>query len=204
MGGAVEYDLMEDMERWARENGIDCDEETLSDVTREIITEQPWCDPFVFRGRSSNSDYDKLKSSFDNLFDNKNNKYEMKHLKQFNESTSNVLTYQDILDLVNNNQVKLINDEDKSIIEYINRIVNFNSGRGVDILSKPLNPNNKSIFTIGDSYAVVMVDNKPSVIICEYELMNPFEFGDVVICPGHDSITCYNKVTGEHKTKYIR
>jgi hypothetical protein len=46
---------------------------------------------------------------------------------------------------------------------------------------------------IGDSFLIVFEEGKPSVIIGEYELCNSFEFGDVVICPGHDSITCYNK-----------
>jgi hypothetical protein len=131
----------------------------------------------------------------------------MRHLKSFNEENEfNQVTYKDILDLVENDQLKLINIEKKVIINYINEMVKLNfKGRGVDILNNPIESGRrKGLVEIGDSFVVVFEDNKPSVIIGEYELCNPFEFGDVVVCPGHDSITCYNKKTGEHQTSYIR
>jgi hypothetical protein len=34
--------------------------------------------------------------------------------------------------------------------------------------------------------------------------MNPFVFGDIIVVPGHDSITCYNFKTGEDTTGDIR
>ena len=131
----------------------------------------------------------------------------MRHLKSFNEENEfNQVTYKDILDLVENDQLKLINIEKKVIINYINEMMKLNfKHRGVDILNNPIESGRiKGLVEIGDSFVVVFEDNKPSVIIGEYELSNPFEFGDVVVCPGHDSITCYNKKTGEHQTSYIR
>jgi hypothetical protein len=131
----------------------------------------------------------------------------MRHLKSFNEENEfNQVTYKDILDLVENDQVKLINIQKRDIINYINEMVELNSKRrGVDILNNPIETGRrKGLVEIGDSFVVVFEDNKPSVIIGENELCNPFEFGDVVICPGHDSITCYNKKTGEHQKSRIR
>jgi hypothetical protein len=53
-------------------------------------------------------------------------------------------------------------------------------------------------------YILVVKDGKIEVAIYEYEIMNPFVFGDVIVVPGHDSITCYNYKTGEYKVGYIR
>ena len=55
-----------------------------------------------------------------------------------------------------------------------------------------------------DDLVLVLDGSVVDAIICENELINPFVFGDIVVCPGHDSITCYNKVTKEHKTSHIR
>ena len=130
----------------------------------------------------------------------------MKHLKTFNEENEfKSVTYKDLLDLVESDQIKLINTEKENIVEYIDEIVELNQKRrGVDILNNPIAKNQRSLVTIDDSFVVLFEGGNPTVIIGEYELCNPFEFGDVVICPGHDSITCYDKKTGEHKTAYIR
>ena len=56
----------------------------------------------------------------------------------------------------------------------------------------------------GHEFALIVKDGRIEVAISEYEISNPFVFGDVVIVPGHDSITCYNFKTGENTTKYIR
>ena len=56
----------------------------------------------------------------------------------------------------------------------------------------------------GHEFALIVKDGKIEVAISEYEIMNPFVFGDVIIVPGHDSITCYNLKTGESTTEYIR
>ena len=42
------------------------------------------------------------------------------------------------------------------------------------------------------------------VAIYGYEIMNPFVFGDVIVVPGHDAVTCYNFKTGESKSGFIR
>jgi len=56
----------------------------------------------------------------------------------------------------------------------------------------------------GAEFVLIVKDGKIEVAISEYEIMNPFVFGDVVVVPGHDSITCYNLKTGESTTEYIR
>ena len=53
-------------------------------------------------------------------------------------------------------------------------------------------------------FVLIVKDGKIEVAISEYEISNPFLFGDVIVVPGHDSITCYNFKTGESTTEYIR
>ena len=56
----------------------------------------------------------------------------------------------------------------------------------------------------GAEYALIVKDGEIEVVIYEYEIMNPFVFGDIVVVPGHDSITCYNYKTGESTKEHIR
>ena len=56
----------------------------------------------------------------------------------------------------------------------------------------------------GHEFALIVKDGKIEVAISEYEIINPFVFGDVIVVPGHDSITCYNFKTGEHIIEAIR
>jgi hypothetical protein len=56
----------------------------------------------------------------------------------------------------------------------------------------------------GAEFVLIVKDGKIEVAISEYEISNPFVFGDIVIVPGHDSITCYNLKTGESTTEHIR
>ena len=56
----------------------------------------------------------------------------------------------------------------------------------------------------GAEFVLIVKDGKIEVAISEYEIMNPFVFGDVIVVPGRDSITCYNLKTGESTTEYIR
>jgi len=141
----------------------------------------------------------------------------MKHIKQFNEasdSNPNLLpTYQDIIDMLDAKQLKTINCDEEDIKKYINRIIEMNKEKKPNLVNEPFDPymlrrgndsNGTQLASLFDSYCVVVENGVPSVIISEYELMNPFIFGDVVICPGHDSITCYNIETGESKTGDIR
>ena len=53
-------------------------------------------------------------------------------------------------------------------------------------------------------FVCIVKDGKIEVAIYEYEITNPFVFGDVIVVPGHDSITCYNYKTDEVKVGYIR
>ena len=141
----------------------------------------------------------------------------MKHIKQFNEasdSNPNLLpTYQDIIDMIDAKQLKMINCDEESIKKYINRIVEMNKERKPNLINEPFDTymlrrggdiNGTQLASLFDSYCVVVENGVPTAIISEYELMNPFIFGDVVICPGHDSITCYNIETGGYKTGHIR
>jgi len=36
------------------------------------------------------------------------------------------------------------------------------------------------------------------------ELMNPFEFKNIVVMPGRDYVICYDLITGETKKAHIR
>ena len=56
----------------------------------------------------------------------------------------------------------------------------------------------------GREFVLIVKDGKIEVAISEYEIMNPFVFGDIIVVPGHDSITCYNFKTGEDTTGDIR
>ena len=56
----------------------------------------------------------------------------------------------------------------------------------------------------GREFVLIVKDGKIEVAISEYEIMNPFVFGDIIVVPGNDSITCYNFKTGESKSGFIR
>lgn len=141
----------------------------------------------------------------------------MKHIKQFNEASdsnpNSLPTYQDIIDMLDAKQLKTIKCDEEDIKKYISRIIEMNKEKKPNLINEPFDPymlrrggdtNGTQLASLFDSYCVVVENGVPSVIISEYELMNPFIFGDVVICPGHDSITCYNIETGESKTGHIR
>lgn len=132
----------------------------------------------------------------------------MKHLKKYNESNkSDKITYKNIIDLVNNNQIETINNAEKYIVKYINNMVDLNNrSRRVNILNKQIGSNSglEHILIIGDKYVVIVENGKPNVLIQVDGMVNPFEFGDVVVLPGYDYIICYNKITGEHKKSLIR
>ena len=56
----------------------------------------------------------------------------------------------------------------------------------------------------GREFVLIVRDGQIEVAIYEYEIINPFVFGDIIVVPGHDSITCYNFKTGEDKSGFIR
>jgi hypothetical protein len=139
----------------------------------------------------------------------------IKKWDNFNESadSNSAPTYQDIVDMLESDKINLVGCDKSDIIEYINRMENYNKDRFPNFMQKPFgdsprykNSLQDSVYLeeIGDSYCVVIESGKPSVIIQEYELMNPFIFNNIVICPGHDSITCYDLKTKETKTGHIR
>ena len=108
------------------------------------------------------------------------------------------ITYNELLNLVKTDKIKLINTNEYYINDYFKKLIK--SGRNMD--SKIGGYNN--LIVIDERFVVVLNRSGENAIIGEYELFNPFVFGDVVVCPGHDTITCYNKSTSVGKTFRIR
>ena len=131
-------------------------------------------------------------------------------IKKFNEAEVNenlgIPTYMELLDMIENDEIKLVNTDKDDFINHIDRSLQWNIGRGRDISNNPIaNPGSIRDGIIYDGDAIYVMDgNRPIAVIIEYELMNPFVFGDVIVVPGHDSITCYNLKTGESTTEHIR
>lgn len=116
----------------------------------------------------------------------------MAKISKFKESTGNTTTWKQLSELIKSDKVKLIRVDLDEITELAD-----------ELGDKPISLKNSDITEVYD-YVIVWKDSVPVAVILEYELINPFVFGDIVICPGHDSITCYNKVTGESKRSNIR
>jgi hypothetical protein len=116
----------------------------------------------------------------------------MKHLKKFNEDMeSNELGY------------KLIGPIDPEEVE--GEIQIGDSFKNYSFAKLPDGSELKGGYDEGHhEYVLVVKNGIIEVAIYEYEIMNPFVFGDIIIVSGHDSITCYNFVTGEQKTVDIR
>lgn len=54
--------------------------------------------------------------------------------------------------------------------------------------------------------AILVFDEagNPEAYLEEYELSNPFAFRNILVLPGHDSITCYDIETRKSETFHIR
>jgi hypothetical protein len=137
----------------------------------------------------------------------------MKHIKKYTESKEQdggpILTWRMILD--NLDKIKLVNLTKSDVEEFIKDLQKNDRnvwGRKIDLDSEVDPYFKKSHLTniaVFEDFAILVDENDtPTTLIYEYELSNPFEFGDIIICPGHDSITCYNKVTGESISEGIR
>ena len=113
--------------------------------------------------------------------------------------TAGIPTWGETIELIKEGKVKLIGYEIEELEEYCD---------DESCLDKPIGNKkyiSEGISDIDERFVIVYNDDFiPTAVISEYELMNPFVFGDVIVCPGHDSVTCYNKVTGEHTTGHIR
>ncbi len=117
------------------------------------------------------------------------------------ESVENKLTYSELLDILKREEVKFINSSFEDIKENILYMREFNLKHGnKDIFDSPVDEENGMYYI--NEYGIFL--EKEKVVIGEYEMSNPFIFGDVVVVPGRDSITCYNLKTGEHVVSYIR
>ena len=128
----------------------------------------------------------------------------MTKIKKFNESKNSIPTWNELLSLIDGSKVKLVNVNKSDIEDHLLILSKYNGGK--DFGNLPVATSIQDGIADIDERFVIIFDgsNIPLSIISEYELMNPFVFGDIVICPGHDSITCYNKKTGEHIRSYIR
>jgi len=111
----------------------------------------------------------------------------MKHIKKFNED----------MDMESGLGFKLIGIEESEIEGDIK--IGYSFGKLPDGSELKEGHDNG-----GAEFALIVKDGRIEVAISEYEISNPFLFGDVIVVPGHDSITCYNLKTGESTTEYIR
>lgn len=121
----------------------------------------------------------------------------MAEIRRFNDDKG-VPTYAELLDMIHDGSIKMINVEESDVKSYVDMLIKYNKNK--DIPNSPIGRDRGGLIEIGENFVFVA----PDVLIGEYELCNAFTFGDIVVCPGHDSITCYNKVTGQSKRAYIR
>lgn len=135
----------------------------------------------------------------------------MKKFTSLNENKFESYTWEELIFRVKNNECKLVGilleELQKDLSDY------FPAGDYDDVLGQSIGKGqwgeskittNKFI-VISEVFVVVFNDDyAPIALICEYEVVNPFWFGDIIVVPGHDSITCFNKVTLESKRAYIR
>jgi len=126
------------------------------------------------------------------------------NIKRFNESKS-IITFQQLLDMIDKNEIDVVNTDKESLGEYLERLSRYNKGK--DFFKEPImNVRQRdNLIEVGEDFCIVLNESgEPIALIGEYELCNSFIFNNVVICPGHDSITCYDLTDGSHKTTHIR
>lgn len=117
----------------------------------------------------------------------------MKHLKKYNEDMDSNPGYK-VVGSMDPDEVQGQIEVERSDISDTRAFANLPDGSEL-----------KFGYDEADSEFVCIVkDGKIEVAIYEYEITNPFVFGDVIVVPGHDSITCYNYKTDEVKVGYIR
>jgi len=98
------------------------------------------------------------------------------------------------------------------LIDYLERNIAFNIERNDnDLTNKPIGyqTGTESFIGIDESlglwqFVVILKSGQPHALLHVGEMMNPFEFGDIVVAPGRDYILCYNLKTDERKKAYIR
>ncbi len=106
-------------------------------------------------------------------------------------------TWREVIELIKEDKIQLIGYEIDELEDYCEDCMDNAVGNLKNIRN--------GISEISERFVIVYnEDNFPKAVISQNELINPFIFGDVIVCPGHDSVTCYNKKTGEHKTGHIR
>lgn len=140
----------------------------------------------------------------------------MKHLKKYNESADHKYpyTWDELIYRIETDECKLQpskytspNDYKKETIESLKGMLERMSERNSDINTEPIvDPNEiKDGIVEIRNFLIVFDENlAPVAIMNEYDSMNPFVFNDMVILPGRDSITCYDKSTGEFRKERIR
>jgi hypothetical protein len=125
----------------------------------------------------------------------------MKHIRKFNEDI--IVTSDSNAEMESGLGFKLIGieaDEIEGDIKIGHSLGKLPGGYELKEGYDESGPNQSS----SAEFVLIVKDGKIEVAISEYEISNPFVFGDVVVVPGHDSITCYNLKTGESTEGYIR
>ncbi len=110
-------------------------------------------------------------------------------VKKISENFSDSDIWKDILNGIKSGDVKLIGTE----FDTVERISAKNF----------IKPIENGIIDL-DWFVIVFKEYKPVAIISQYEMMNSFVFKNVVVCPGRDSIVCYDIESGEYKKEHIR
>lgn len=139
----------------------------------------------------------------------------MRKFSQINESTTDhtdPYTWDELLSRIESGETKLQKDTYSSeeevkedTIKSIKRYLDMNLKKFPDIYTSPISTRIvDGIDNLGNYVAIFDEKGAPVALITEYDMMNPFVFDNIVIVPGRDSITCYNKLTGEFKRARIR
>jgi hypothetical protein len=124
-------------------------------------------------------------------------------IRKFTESKNSFnITWEELSELISNKRIKLIGYSESEFKQYFtkhfpNPIIGKYTHSFTDGENVCYTDNNKFVLVIGKM-------NDPEAIIFEYELFKPFIFDNIVVCPGHDSVTCYSLETKNYATNYIR
>ena len=134
----------------------------------------------------------------------------MRHLKKFNESSEyQPYTWDELVYSIDEGELDYVRCNREDVRNYItNMIASYldpsKKWHNPDKNTSPISEGKCLLTEIGPYVLVFNNDGVPMAFISEYEMMNPFVFGDIAIIPGRDSITCYNIKTREHKREHIR
>lgn len=130
----------------------------------------------------------------------------MKRIIRYNEAANEgqFYTWDELVFKIETGDVDLVESDKVEVLDIVNGHINFRNSRDSEFHNSTMVPRNGILCIGGDSVVVFDKDNAPITILTEYEMGDPTMFCDIVVLPGHDSITLYNRLTGEHKVHYHR